>query len=96
MTEERPRCNIDDILCQMQALSHLRGLQSAFGDGKFQEKFPDLVGLDDKIVETISRQELELKQSLESCGLANPTDSTITVQPKVVRVVNVETVIEDE
>jgi len=54
----------------MRVLSHLRGIQSAITDGKFQEEFPEFTGLDEKILSSISRQEIDLNQALKSCGLS--------------------------
>lgn len=74
MTEEqeKPRCDIGDILCQMQVLSHLKGMKSAFGDEEFQKKFPEFENWDTKIMDTIARQEIDLKEALGKCGLTEP------------------------
>ena len=71
MTEESGKhiCDIDDILCQMQALTHLKGLQSALGEEKFRESFPELEGLGEKLTSKIKNQETSLREALERCKL---------------------------
>ena len=58
-------CDVDDLLCQMQVLSHLRGLQSALGKDRYKADFPEFQGLDEKI----SSRSTELRQALGKCGL---------------------------
>jgi len=81
MTEEKkPKCDIDDILCQMEALSHLKGLQSVLGDEKFRSRFPELEGLDDRITERIKEQDTNLREALESCGLPSASEPETTIE----------------
>ncbi len=76
------KCSVGDILCQMQVLSHLRGMQSAFGDEEFKSKFPEFDGWDKKIVDTIARQEVDLNETLKSCGLSSAEElKDVTLQP---------------
>jgi len=72
MTEEleRPKCDIDDLLCQMQMLSHLRGMKGLLGDEKFKTSFAEFEGLDTTLTEKIQGQETTLKEALEKCGLS--------------------------
>lgn len=58
-------CDVDDILCQMTALAHLKGLKSALGEEKYRTDFPELQGLDEKI----SIREFTLREALGRCGL---------------------------
>jgi len=67
---EKPRCDIDDLLCQMQVLSHLKGMKSILGEEKFKGNFPELEGLDEKLVDRIGSQETTLREALENCGLS--------------------------
>jgi len=85
MTEEKPKCDIGDLLCQMQILSHLRGIKSVLGDEKFKASFTELEGLDTILVEKISSQETTLEEALEKCGLSE-TEEVILVKPKTVTV----------
>ncbi|MBA7690607.1 hypothetical protein ES703_99137 [subsurface metagenome] len=70
MTEEqKPKCDIDDIMCQMEVLGHLRGMKNVLGDERFKSSFPELEGLSDTIADKIGSQEITLKEALEKCGL---------------------------
>lgn len=71
-----PECNVDDILCQMTALNHLRGLKSVLGDEKYQEEFPELQGLDDKI----AGRETKLRATLRECSQSAEPEA-VTVKP---------------
>jgi len=59
-------CDVDDLLCQMTALSHLKGLKNVLGDEKYQTEFPELQSLDAKI----TSRESELREALGKCGLS--------------------------
>lgn len=60
-----PDCNIDDLLCQMAVISHLKGLQSALGEERYRTEFPELQGLDERV----RSQEASLRDALGKCGL---------------------------
>ena len=47
--EEINPCDVDDILCQMEVLAHLHGLQKGLGNSQFLDKFPKLTGLEEAI-----------------------------------------------
>ncbi len=47
--EERNPCDVDDVVCQMEVLAHLRGLQKGLGNSQFLDKFPELAGLAETI-----------------------------------------------
>ena len=83
MTEEpqTPKCDVDDIVCQLGVLSHLRGMQSAFGDEEFKRKFPEFEGWDQKIVDTIRRQEVDLSEALKGCGLSSAEELDTIAHP---------------
>lgn len=66
---EKVRCDIDDIMCQIEALNHLKGLQNVMGDEKFRSSFPELEGLGEKLTEKIQGQRESLQEALERCGL---------------------------
>lgn len=66
MSEESENpCDVDDLLCQMSALLHLKGLKSVLGDEKYRLEFPELQSLDEKI----SSRETTLRETLGKCGL---------------------------
>lgn len=66
---ERPKCDIDDLMCQMQALNLLEGLKNLFGTEKFQARYPEFKGLDDVVKERMGEQRLTIKEAMERCGL---------------------------
>ncbi len=66
--EERRPCDVDDVVCQMEVVAHLKGLQKSLGNAQFLEKFPELAGLEETIAPKIGEQEKVLQQSLENCG----------------------------
>lgn len=78
MTEDaqKPKCDVDDIVCQLGVLSHLREMQSSLGTESFKAKFPQFDGWDQKLVDTISSQEAELGETLKGCGLASAEELT--------------------
>ena len=67
--EEKPRCDIDEIMQQMQALNLLEGMKNLLGTEKFQEKYPELKGLDDVMKERMSEQRITIKETMERCGM---------------------------
>ena len=70
MAEElEKRFYIDDIYCQMQVRSHLKGLQSVLGDEKFRSRFPEFEGLAEKMMERIEEQETLVREALGRYGL---------------------------
>ena len=66
-------CNVDDLLCQMTALSHLKGLKSVLGEERYQLEFPELQSLDEKI----TSREASLRDTLGRCGLEPVAESEI-------------------
>lgn len=63
--EPERRCDVDDILCQLEVLTHLKGLQGALGEERYRADFPELQGLDEKV----RSQEATLREALGRCGL---------------------------
>jgi len=77
MTEgEKVRCDVDDLMCQMAALSHLKGLKGVLGEERFKSSLPELEGLDEKLTERISNQESNLREAFEKCGLPTLEEPT--------------------
>lgn len=70
------KCNPDDILCQMQALNTLEGMQTFIKSDKFRAKFPDAAEMEEVIAERIIEQELKLKETFEKCGLPVPEEES--------------------
>jgi len=69
MTEEKPKCDIDDIMQQMQALNYLEGMKNLLGSEKFQKRYPELVGMDNVMKERMAEQRTALKETMEKCGM---------------------------
>ncbi len=67
-------CDVDDLLCQIEALGHLKGLRQVVGEDKFKESFPDLASLGDRLDEKISSSRTSLEESLKKCGLPSVED----------------------
>lgn len=65
-----PECNIDDIICQMQVLDHLKGIKEIVGGDKFGTSFPEFEGLDSVLAEKIITGEASLNETLKACGLS--------------------------
>ena len=67
--EERPKCDIDDILCQFQVLNYLEGMEKLLGTEKFQESYPEFTGLEEIAKERMSEQRATIKEAMERCGM---------------------------
>ena len=65
MSEE---CKVEDILCQINVLQSLRGLQTALGDETFLSEFPELQGLDTKLADKIQTTTGDLKEAIAKCA----------------------------
>ena len=69
MAEEKPRCDVDDLMCQLQALNLLEGMKNLLGTEKFQEKYPDFKELGDVVRERMGEQRTTIKEMMERCGI---------------------------
>jgi len=65
MSEEKRKCDVDDIMCQFQALNLLEGMKNLLGTEKFQEKYPEFKGLDDVVKERMGDQRGTNKKMME-------------------------------
>jgi len=61
-------CNVDDILCKIEALRSMRALQAALGNETFSNEFPELEGIDEKLSRSIATSHGDLKSALAKCG----------------------------
>jgi len=66
---EKPQCDMEDILCQMQVMSHLEGMRKLLGSDKFQARYPEFTGLGDTVTERIQQQDITIKEAFAKCGL---------------------------
>ena len=60
-------CNPDDVVCEMEVLRHLKGLEEQLGHEVFLEKYPEAVSLREKLPGAISRQEETVQVAVDSC-----------------------------
>ena len=76
MTEEleKPKCDIDDLLCQLQVSNLLGGMKNLLGTEKFQERYPEFKGLDETVIERIKEQRITIQEAFEKCGLPMPEE----------------------
>ena len=70
-------CDVDNIICQLETLKNMRALQSNMGTGAMLERFPQLEGLDGRLVESIQETEGDLKTAIARCG---NIDEAITLE----------------
>lgn len=61
--ETEKQCDPEDMMCQMIALSHLKGLKSVLGEERYRVEFPELQSLDEKI----TSREASLRETLSRC-----------------------------
>lgn len=60
-------CDVDDILCQLETLRHLRGLQQEMGKEVFISRFPEFAELGNRLADEIITQEGSLEEALRRC-----------------------------
>lgn len=60
-------CDMDDVLCQLETLRHLRGLQREMGKEVFINRFPEFAELGNRISDEITIQEDSLTKALRRC-----------------------------
>jgi len=83
-------CNVDDILCQVGVLQNLRGLQKGMGNEAFLNDFPELQGLDGKLIAKIESDTESLKAAIAKCGQITPEVGTEEVIVKPLGIVSIE------
>lgn len=66
---DKPKCDIDDLMCQMQALNYLDGLENLLGTEKFQERYPEFKELGELVKERMGEQRTTIKEMIEHCGM---------------------------
>lgn len=64
------RCDIDDLLCQMQTLNLLQGMERLIGTEKFQESYPEFKGLGNVVKERMGEQRGTIKEMMDKCGIS--------------------------
>ncbi len=61
-------CDPDDVICQMEVLRHLKGLQEQMGNQAFLEKYPQLANVKQQITDDIATQEVVVQEAINDCG----------------------------
>lgn len=61
-------CDVSDIICQLETLQSLRSLKVNMGSEAMLDRFPQLSGMDEKLVESIRETEGDLKTAIRRCG----------------------------
>lgn len=70
-------CNLDDIMCQLQALNSMEALQSALGNEVFLAEWPELEGLPEKLASKIVNARGKLESAVLECQpdeISEPND----------------------
>lgn len=67
MSEQRKPCNPDDVICQMEVLRHLKGLEDQLGSEAFLEKYPEAKTLQERISGEVTRQQEVVDQGMAEC-----------------------------
>ncbi len=68
--DAKPKCDIDDLMCQLQALNLLEGMKNLFGTEKFQERYPEFKEFGDVVKERMSEQRTTISEMMEQCGIS--------------------------
>lgn len=72
------QCDVEDILCQIEALQSMRTLRTALGNESFRKEFPELETLEPKLIGKISLSEGNIREALARCGNIDLEDAEAT------------------
>lgn len=80
--KDRTPCDPDDLICQMETLRHLQGLETQMGNEAFLEKYPELAAAKSKISADVIGQQGVVDHALEGCaGTAGDPEHEGLTQP---------------
>ena len=82
--DEKPKCDIDDLMCQVEMMTYLQGMQRLLGSDKFQERYPELADVGSVVTERVQQQTVTIKEAFARCGLVPPTEEEIHVEAHAV------------
>lgn len=70
-------CNIDDILCKIRTIESIKNLRSVMGSESFIQEFPELEGLDTKLLEKLDITKADVQEAIAQCSglLSEPIES---------------------
>lgn len=72
--EEKPKCDIDDLLCQLKVMNLLEGMKNLLGTEKFKARYPEFESLEGTVSERMREQETTIKEAFERCGIPVPEE----------------------
>jgi len=73
MSEDpKKTCDRDDVVCQMEVLRHLKGLNEQLGNEAFLEKYPEAVALKEKLSGQVEKQEEAVAKAIDACAEEEP------------------------
>jgi hypothetical protein len=68
MVENNQSCDPDDVVCQMEVLRHLKGLEQQMGNQAFLEKYPQLANTKEQIASDVVKQQQKVDAAIDRCG----------------------------
>ena len=71
------KCDIDDLMCQLQVMNYLGGMKNLLGSEKFKIRYPEFEGLEGTMIERMKEQETTIREAFERCGLPIPEEETV-------------------
>ena len=72
--EPEKKCDIDDLMCQLQVMNYLGGMKNLLGNEKFKTRYPEFEGLEETVSGRIKEQETTIKEAFEKCGMPVPEE----------------------
>jgi hypothetical protein len=77
MVENNQPCDPDDVICQMEVLRHLKGLEEQMGNQAFLERYPGLASAKDQITADVVSQQQKMDAAIDRCGRGDAEDKTV-------------------
>lgn len=72
--EPEKKCDIDDLMCQLQVMNLLGGMKNLLGSERFKTRYPEFEGLEETVSERMREQETTIREAFEKCGLPAPEE----------------------
>ena len=66
--ETKKPCDPNDVICRMEVLRHLQGLEQQMGSEAFLEQFPEAAPLAEKIAAKVGKQKEIVDEALADCA----------------------------
>ena len=61
-------CDPTDVVCKMEVLRHLQGLETQMGSEEFLKKYPEAGPLREKIASEVKKQQVVVDGAIADCG----------------------------